>query len=369
LNGGEGFDDLKGGDGDDILRGDSGADTLTGGDGNDEYFVKDPGYIVVEAANEGSDRVVAEVNFTLSANVGNLTLTADGLTGTGNAPDNRITGAAGAETLNGGDGKDILNGGAGADTMVGGLGDDAYGVDDVGDTVTELAGEGFDSVETLIDFTLGDNIEALTLSAEDLTGTGNDDANVIFGFTGAETLNGAGGDDDLRGAADDDILNGGAGADAMTGGAGDYTYVVDNLGDILIETAGEGNDTVEASVDFTLSENFETLTILTPGLLGVGNASANRINGSDGDDTLIGGSGNDLLDGGFANDLMIGGTCNDTHKVDSAGDRITEAGLKGSDTVLASISYKLGFGVENLTMTVAGLTGEGTIGANTLIGS
>ena len=40
--------------------------------------------------------------------------------------------------------------------------------------------------------------------------------------------------------------NGGTGADTLTGGAGNDTYVVDNTGDVVIEKANEGIDTVRA---------------------------------------------------------------------------------------------------------------------------
>ena len=52
----------------------------------------------------------------------------------------------------------------------------------------------------------------------------------------------------LTGLAGNDTLNGGAGADRMLGGLGHDTYVVDNVGDVVDETGGDGTDTVQ-SVD------------------------------------------------------------------------------------------------------------------------
>ena len=112
----------------------------------------------------------------------------------------------GNDTLTGGNGNDKLDGGTGADSMEGGTGSDLYIVDDAGDTVTEAAGEegDVDEVESSVAFTLGDDVENLTLtSADGSMGTGNDGDNVITGGTGNDTLDGGIGNDTLYGGDGD----------------------------------------------------------------------------------------------------------------------------------------------------------------------
>ena len=107
----------------------------------------------------------------------------------------------------GGGGNDTLNGGAGNDTMLGGAGNDTYVVDAAGDVVTELAGEGTDIVQSGINYTLGANVENLTLTGSaSVNGAGNALNNTLTGNIG---------DNLLEGAAGNDTLNGGAGNDTM----------------------------------------------------------------------------------------------------------------------------------------------------------
>jgi Ca2+-binding RTX toxin-like protein len=301
------------------LTGNSANNTLTGGSGDDTYVVQNSGDMVVENANEGTDTVQSSVSYTLSSNVEALTLTGiDSTTGTGNTLANEIQGNLGDNTL---------DGGTGADTLMGNEGDDTYIVDDANDVITEFEGDGTDTAESSVSYTLSEDIENLTL-----TGSGNNTA------TGNSLNN---------------IITGNSGTNTLTGGLGDDTYIVQNSGDTVVENTDEGTDTVDSSVDYTLSNYIENLTLTGSGnITATGNALNNIITGNSGTNTLTGGLGDD------------------TYIVQNSGDAVVENAAEGTDTVQSNLSYTLSQYVENLTLTgTSAISATGNTENNSLIGN
>lgn len=328
--GNAGDDTLAGAEGNDWLDGGSGADQMAGGAGNDIYVVDNAADVTVEDIDGGIDTVDAKVSYTLADNVENLRLAGfSNISGTGNQLDNTISGNAadntlsgmagndtligngGSDSLYGGDdddlldagtGNDWLDGGSGSDTMLGGSGNDTYVVESTGDSVSEYASQGIDTVNSSIDYTLNANVENLNLTGTAVNGTGNELDNVITGNMSDNTL---------AGLAGNDTLDGGAGADTMLGGTGNDTYIVDNIGDTAVELSDEGIDTVKSSITWALADNVENLTLTGTSVIdGTGNELDNTIIGNAVDNRLTGLVGNDTLDGGAGADTMLGGTGN-----------------------------------------------------------
>ncbi len=239
---------LVGNSGNNVLNGGAGNDAMAGGAGNDVYDVDSTVDVVSEGLDAGYDRVRASVSYTLSANVEELDLagTTD-IDGTGNALANTIVGNGGTNVLTGGAGSDVLIGGAGDDRLVGGIGNDTYDVDAAGDQVVEAAGQGIDLVRASVTYTLGTNVENLTLTGlADIDGAGNAGSNLIVGNAGNNSLHGGGGDDTLVGGAGSDDLTGGAGKDYVYGGDSFDTLHIGD-GDLAmgeIYDGGGGDDTL-----------------------------------------------------------------------------------------------------------------------------
>ncbi len=159
-----------------------------------------------------------------------------------------------------------------------------------------------------------------------------------------------------------DLLDGGAGADSMTGGVGNDIYIVDNVADLVIESANGGHDIVRSSVSYVLPSHVEDLELSgTTAIDGTGNVMQN---------TLRGNAGANRLDGGAGADMMVGGAGDDSYIVDNPGDVVYEVAGGGSDRVLSSVSLTLRAEVESLMLTgSAEIDGTGNSLANTLVGN
>lgn len=288
LNGMAGNDTLDGGAGDDSLDGGAGNDSLLGGDGNDILY--------------------------------------------GRSGNDFLSGDKGNDKLDGSVGNDTLNGGIGSDAMTGGDGNDYYFVDNKLDTVVETNKNkktgGIDSVETALNYVLGNNVENLILTGiTNNNGTGNKSDNVITGNIGDNLLKGDVGNDTLIGGDGVDTLDGGLGMDILNGGTGADVYFMNNTEDQIIEDEqSTDEDQVIATVSYDLSAN-PTIEILTlqgkKALSGIGNeldntlqeveggTVANSFNGAAGDDVINAEGGDDTLEGGEGNDELNGGAGND----------------------------------------------------------
>jgi Ca2+-binding RTX toxin-like protein len=305
VEGRAGNDFIDGGQGDDFLHGDEGADTLKGSGGNDS-----------------------------------------------------LDGGQGNDLLQGDVGDDTLDGGIGNDIMNGGNGDDAYYVDSSGDTIQGESGtNGNDSVYSIVSINLPNFVEDLYLIGEgSITGAGNALNNRIIGNNKNNILNGLSGNDALYGLAGNDTLKGGDGndyldgddepyivdvdsetvvpltdgSDRMEGGNGNDAYVVNSIGDTVIENVAEGtSDIVISSVSYNLGVHLEDLQLTGSGnLTGAGNTLNNIITGNDQVNILNGLGGNDILSGKGGNDRLVG----------DIGDDILNGGA-GSDTLTGGSGF------------------------------
>ena len=359
LSGLSGNDNLKGSGGDDVLfggadndmlKGGGGEDKLHGGSGIDTAAYNQSGegvnVILVNGSASGGDAQGDELDGienligssyedhlggdngvnVLKGENGNDLLKGYGGQDTlfGGNQNDTLFGLADDDMLYGDGGNDTLYGGTGDDTMHGGYGDDTFVVDSAGDVVIEATNQGNDTVKATVSYELANDVRVETLrtindaatTAIDLTG--NSYANTIVGNAGANTLDGKGG------------------ADTMQGLGGDDTYYVNNAGDNVHEAAGQGADTVRASVNYQLTAGQEVEALTTTSNNGVtainltgnnkaqtivGNAGFNVLQGNGGDDYLQGRAGHDTLTGGAGEDkFLFNTTLNAATNVDTITD-------------------------------------------------
>lgn len=354
LLGGTGNDTLVGGIGNDTLDGGTGADILRGGVGDDVYFVDandtieeqagtvalirpvstggsgTPTYVQDLMMASGIDEVRGEIDIDLTSS---RFLNVENVTVLGTAA-RRITGSAVANR--------IVGNNAGS-TLAGGAGDDTYVVDGDKDVIVEVADGGIDTVMSASDITLSAQVENAVSTGMHVRLTGSSVSNDLTGDRGNNTIDGGGGSDTLR------------------GGAGDDTYVIDSLGDQVIEFANEGYDILWVSGTFALADSSSVEELRVNTNLGA------AITGNVGTNLLIGAAGEDTLDGGGGSDTLRGGAGSDAYVIDSADDIIIEEAIAGRDSVTVRnlTSYTVGENLENASLVTAGtLTGNAV--ANTL---
>ncbi len=249
---GSGADNLVGSSVANVLNGGAGNDTLDGAGGTD-----------VIIGGDGVDTVLYTVNTTsVNVNLGTGVVSFPGQTwpsesltsiesvATGSGADT-ILGSTVANALNGGAGNDSINGLEGNDTMTGGTGNDIYYVDSTLDQVIETtAGTtgGTDIVYSRASFTLGANVESLRFvpGSGAINGTGNSDANELWGTSSVNTLRGLAGADTFDSGDGADILIGGTGADVFkyssVAGSNPAARDIIRAGDgaVAFEAAGAG---------------------------------------------------------------------------------------------------------------------------------
>ncbi|MFI0844015.1 calcium-binding protein [Mesorhizobium sp. IMUNJ 23232] len=264
-----------------------------------------------------------------------------------------LYGEEGNDTLTGRAGNDELDGGEGVDTMRGGGGSDLYKVDDARDVVVEARGAGGDTVLASVSFALAAGVEVEVLAPVDSAGnapinlTGNEFSQTIQGNAGENTLKGGGP---------------GGQADELIGLGGNDHYIVYNAGDLIFETATEGEaDRVLAGVSYTLGSgvHIEMLTTTSGSGTDAINLTGNALK-----QEIIGNAGENILhDGGKgAADIMQGLSGNDTYRVFNSEDVIVETATQGAaDRVIAAVDYALGKGVHVEILTTNGSAGTTAI--------
>ncbi|MEW6454449.1 MAG: calcium-binding protein, partial [Pseudomonadota bacterium] len=299
------------------LSADPSGATVSGGDNDDLWFAANG---VDSSFSDNSSWREYYSNDLLIGGSGNDTIYA----GIGN---DLVYGGAGNDVIDGGAGYDVIVGGAGNDTLTGGSGADiaAYSGNRADYAIS------FDSATgrfTIVDQRSGSPDGTDTVSGFETFRFRDGDVNLIFGSNSSEYLNGGSGRDMLVGLAGDDVLYGGAGDDELIGGDGNDTLVGGEGADIL--NGGAGIDTADYSslrsgvaatagvtADLAVSANNTGVAagdiyVSVENLVGTafddvlrGDANANYIFGSTGNDTIEGRGGNDFLNGGGGNDAYV----------------------------------------------------------------
>jgi Ca2+-binding RTX toxin-like protein len=297
LAGEAGNDRIDGGSSSDGLLGGFGDDTLVGrlGDGDAAIYYD---------AQRGGVQADLQTGIGGSAELGRDTMTnVESLIGSIFA--DRLSGDQGLNFLLGSDGNDTLDGRAGFDVAF-------FAFEPVSASLASRRsqGEGTDTLagfEGLAGSPGNDNLIG-DAKQNFLQGGAGDDS--ISGGAGPDIVLGKEGSDRLSGGTGDDKLFGGSGNDALNGDAGmaDSVSYIDSPAGVRADlaagtaTGGEGSDRLSGVEGLSGSIFPDNLA---------GDAKANEIFGSDGNDTISTGAGSDFAGGGAGADTIQAGAGND----------------------------------------------------------
>lgn len=280
-------------------------DTLTGGAGNDVFHIYNSAVQVFELAGQGTDTIFANCSYSLGSTTLVEVIHAVGTSGL------LLQGNAAANTFH--------SNAAYGDTLAGGLGNDTYHIRSTADVVQELVYQGTDTLYAYVNFGLAPNLSIEIIHASGTQGlslSGNNFANVFHSNAGF--------------------------ADTLAGGAGNDVFHIHHSGDLLIEAAGQGLDTLYAYCDYSLAATavVEILRAAGTGVQIAGNGLANQLYSS----------------AGFA-DSLSGGAGSDIYHIYHSAAQVFEAANGGTDVLYAYVDFALGAGAQVESLYAAGPVG------------
>lgn len=134
-------------------------------------------------------------------------------------------------------------------TMTGGTGDDIYYLYSSINRAEEKPGEGVDTIDTWMSYTLPENFENLRVTGDNRYAFGNSADNIIMGGSSRQTIDGGAGNDVLTGGggADTFIISKGNGTDLITDFGADDTIRLDGYGvtsfdQLISQSSQQGSD-------------------------------------------------------------------------------------------------------------------------------
>lgn len=220
----------------------------------------------------------------------------------------------------------------------------------IGSTISLVAGSY--STISYANWGYTDNLGiAFNCDIENVNGTLG--ADIIYGNDLANEINGSNGNDVIYGGDGDDKFDWDktlrAGMDTFYGGLGDDTYVLDSSGDVVVELAEQGIDTVfiDFSGSYQMAENVEIVVSLSEVGCGLtGNDQDNVMVGSDAGELMISLSGDDTLTGN-------GGADTFRFQVGERTCKLTDF-VENEDSLILSDADGIGVAIEEFTQTLDG---------------